>query len=77
MQAGQVYDLPEEVVEVVLLLWVEVVEGHQLKVGEEELGPHALEEVEVVELHEGEGGVVVVLAVPELEVVVEVVLQAK
>lgn len=75
MQAGQVYDLPEEVEEVVLLLWVEVVEGHQLKVGEEELGPHALEEVEVVELHEGEG--VVVLAVPELEVVVEVVLQAK
>ena len=39
-QVDQAHDLQEVVVEVVLLLGVEVVEGHDLKVGEVELGLH-------------------------------------
>lgn len=73
MQGDQASDLQEVVVEVVLLLWVEVEEGHELKVGEVELGLHVLEEVEVVELHEGEE--VVEQASLVLEVVEAVVHQ--
>lgn len=75
MQEDQAHDLQEVVVEVVLLLWVGAVEGHALKVGVVELVIHVLEEVEVAELHEGEGEAVVLHEGEEVAVQAFLVLE--